>query len=374
MATTFDTVLTKHGYETLYKSGLENNIVYYDIKDNSYIYGLKATEAEVLNVTGSHNQITSVKCAVAGYNGVFPKTPTTTEINNEISQVQINFVNENCSTGNFELPNINVNINLNSWFYGTNGLANTPYSTNMGGLILDISDYVKVSIQKLNLTTKNYEIVKYTTDLNVSWFTDSDKDNQNLLLVSPKYVNRTGTKKIMVDESNNTRFPSPFQIFHASYSPYGKVIQNTAIRLGLLPDEVGYLINGKTFLSCTEVETNEDPAKNYGQILPAFKINNSVYTLNEITPYPTTSGLVGYANKMVNSDGQNLINGLIEKAILFMKANGSESNGVYTIPINMYVLVTSQDINFINKKFGGKISINLIYDPNDTTSNVVNYI
>jgi len=241
----------------------------------------------------------------------------------------------------------------------------------MSGLVLDISDYIRATVQKLDIVTKNYSDDKYVTDLSVSWFTDNEVDNKNLIMVSPRYVSRNGNKKVMADDTNNYRFPSPFQIFHSSYSPYGTTIQNTAIRLGLLPDEVGYRVNGNTFLNCTTVEETENPASTYTEILPAFKVNNTLYTLNDGKPYPTTSGLVGFASKMVNSDGQNLINGLIDKAILFMKANGNENNGVFTIPINMNVVVTNQDINFITKKFGGKLTLNLVYDPNDTTSSVI---
>lgn len=369
---TLDTVLTKHGYETLYKSGLEKNIIYYDIKDNNYNYGVNGSASLLLNLTGSHTQITSNKCDCAGYNGVFAKEPSTTEINNEVSRVQINFINEECSSGSdYDLPNVTVSVNLNPWFYGSNGLSTTNYATGMSGLVLDISDYIRATVQKLDIVTKNYSDDKYVTDLSVSWFTDNEVDNKNLIMVSPRYVSRNGNKKVMVDDSNNYRFPSPFQIFHSSYSPYGTTIQNTAIRLGLLPDEVGYRVNGNTFLNCTTVEETENPASTYTEILPAFKVNNTLYTLNDGKPYPTTSGLVGFASKMVNSDGQNLINGLIDKAILFMKANGNENNGVFTIPINMNVVVTNQDINFITKKFGGKLTLNLVYDPNDTTSSVI---
>jgi hypothetical protein len=253
----------------------------------------------------------------------------------------------------------------------------------MSGLILDISDYLKVNIQKLNLTTQNYETIDYVTDLGISWYMNTEEDNKNLFKTSPRYVSRDGNVKKMVDESNNLRYSSPFQIFHSSYSPQGSVIQNTGIKLGLLPDEVGYRVNGKTFLSCTEVELQEDPSTTYGEILPAFKVNlsnnldpsngRSVYTLNTPTPYPTQKGLIGYAVNAYNSEGQNLVNGLINKAILFMKSNGIQNNGVYTISMNMHAVVTNQKINFINKKFGGNLTINLVYDPNDTTSNVIDF-
>lgn len=370
---TLDTVLTEHGYKTLNSSGLVNNIFYYDIKDNNYNYGIEATASVLPNVTGSHVQITSYKCAIAGYNGVFSKEPTQLEINNEISRTQINFINEECLDGNnFDLPNITVDVNLNPWFYGTNGLSTASYSTGMQSLIIDICDYVKAGIQKLDLTTKNYTVSKYVTDLGISWFTDSETDLKNLMMVSPKYVNRNGNVKTMTNNTNNYRFPSPFQIFHSSYSPYGSIIQNTGIRIGLLPDEVGYRVNGDSFLNCRIVEEVEDPASTYTEILPAFKVNNTLYVLNSSTPYPTNVGLTGFASKAVNSEGQNLINGLIDKAILFMKANGKENNGVFTIPINMHVIISNPDINFISNKFGGKLRINLIYNPNDTTSNVVN--
>ena len=56
-----------------------------------------------------------------------------------------------------------------------------------------------------------------------------------------------------------------------------------------------------------------------------------------------------------------------------MKSNGIQKNGVYTISMNMHAIVTNQKINFINKKYGGNLKINLVYDPNDTTSNVIDF-
>jgi hypothetical protein len=356
MSTTLNTVLTEHGFKTLYKYGLEKHIVYYDIKDNGYVYGIDSNADILPEVTGSHTQITSTKCALAGYNGVYSKEPTVLEINNEISQAQIYFVNENCSEDGFELPNLNVNINLNPWFYGTNGLSTLTYSTNMSGLVLDISDYLKVKIQKLNLTTQTYDTIDYVTELGISWYSDTEADDKNLFTVSPKYVSRDGNVKKMVDDSSKLRYSSPFQIFHASYSPQGSVIQNTGIKLGLLPDEVGYRVNGTTFLTCTEVETQSNPSETYSEILPAFKVNllnnnnTSLYTLNNTTPYPTQKGLIGYALNASNSNGESLINGLITKAILFMKSNGIQKNGVYTISMNMHAIVTNQKINFINSR------------------------
>jgi len=363
---TLQTTLTPLGYQTLMKKGLVNNIIYYNINDNYHNYTVSADENLVPGVNGKHSQITTSYCNFAEYSGVFSKTPSATEIQNAVSRVQYSFVNEDCSYGNFNQPNLNINININSWL---TQLSASTYNFDMGGLTLDLWDYVTATVQTLNLSTKNYDNVRYLTNLGLSWSPKTIFDLNNLTSISPRYVQlAAGNTRQMVDNSN-IRFGSPFFLSFSTYSVNGTATNNTAGRFSLVPNEVGYWVNGNTFLSTTTVETSD--LSTYTTVTPAAKVGSNIYYLSDNTSWPTKAGFIGYALKMVKTDGsgETLLTGLINQAKLFMKTYGfvgpSHLSGqkLYTIPVTMNVIATNPEINFITDKFGGNVRLNFIYDP-----------
>ena len=389
-----ETALTPFGYKTLISKGLEKEIIYYNINDNYHNYVVSAKENLVPAVVGSHNTITMSHCAFADYDGVFPTKPDPTEIENVISRVQYSFVNEECSYGDFNQPNLNINVNINSWLYE---LSNLTYNFNMQGLTIDLWDYVTATIQTLNLSTKNYDNVKYLTNLGLNWVPKTNStagkmtikeqgipktksmmgfDLNNLLKISPKYVNfKEGSKREMVDNSS-IRFGSPFFLSFSTYSVGGTPINNTAGRFSLVPNEFGYWVDGTTFLNTATVESSDLTA--YKTIQPAAIVGNNTYYLNEIGAYPTKAGFVGYATKMINTNGNGdtLLTGLINQAKLFMKTYAiyDSVNDIYTLPINMSTIATNSEINYITNKVGGNVKLNFIYNPNDNNSPIIQLV
>lgn len=377
---TLQTTLTPIGYKTLMTKGLVSEISYYNFNDNYHNYVVTANEGLVPGVVGSHSQITMSQCAFAEYNGVFAQTPTTTEIQNQISRVQFAFVNEDCSYGNFNQPNINMNININSWL---NQLSTLTYSLGMEGLGLDLWDYMTATIQTLNLSTKTYDDTKYLTNLRINWIPKTNYDLNNLLTLSPRYVKITAGVKEMVDNTS-VRNGSPFLLSFSTYNVNGTPVNGTAGRFSLMPNQFGYWVNGTTFLTTTQVE--QSTTDSYTTIYPAAKVGNSTFYLNGSTEYPTTAGFVGYALKMINVDGsgETLLTCLTNSAILFMKTYGiyDSTNGTYSLPINMNTFITNKqqtstqqiDLNSISEKNGGSVRLNFVYNPSDITSPVIQLI
>lgn len=364
------TALTPHGYKTLMKEGLVNKIMYYNMNDNYHNYMVTATESLVPEITGSHSQITNSECAFAGYGGLFPTTPSTTEIENITSRVKIDLIKEECSY-QFDKTNLNMTVNINPWL---NQLSTLTYSSNMQGLTLNLWDYIMVTKQTLNLTTKSYENVKYITDLNVSWMPKSSSDLKNLQLISPIYVKTEGNVRSLIDDSS-IRNGSPFFMSFSTYTVNGTAKNNMAGRFSLVTNEFGYWVNNSTFLSVTNLETSS--LESYKTVYPAAKVGTSVYYLPKSIPYPTKNGFVGYAINMVNTDGsgKTLMTALIEQATLFMKTYGTYNSidGTYSLPINLSTIVTNQDINYIPTKFGGNVTINFVYNPADITSDIITF-
>jgi len=368
-----ETALTPFGYKTLISKGLEKEIIYYNINDNYHNYVVSAKENLVPTVVGSHSTITMSHCAFADYGGVFATKPDQTEIQNVISRVQYSFVNEECSYGNFNQPNLNINVNINSWLYE---LSNLTYDFNMQGLTIDLWDYVTATIQTLNLSTKNYDNLRYLTNLGLNWVPKTSFDLNNLLKVSPRYVHlKEGSRREMVDNSS-IRFGSPFFLSFSTYSVNGTPVSGTAGRFSLVPNEFGYWVNGTTFLNTATVESSD--LTGYKTIQPAAIVGNNTYYLNEIGAWPTKAGFVGYATKMINTNGNGdtLLTGLINQAILFMKtyAIHDSVSDIYTLPINMSTIATNSEINYITNKFGGNVKLNFIYNSNDNTSPIIQLV
>ena len=371
---TLTTTLTPEGYKTLLSSGLENNIVYYKIDDNFHNYLVSAPEILVPNINGSHSQITTSQCAFANYTGVFATKPTQQEVQNVISKVQYSFVNEDCAYGNFNQPNITLNINIFSWLQQ---LSTATYSFNMNqSLVLDLWDYVTATIQTLNLTTKNYDSTDYLTNLTLNYKPKTDFDKLNFGKVSPRVVTiEEGNVKRMVDNST-VRNGSPFLISFSSYSIYGMTVNGAAGRFSLVPNRWGYWVNDSTFISVSELEDSD--LAGYTSIYPSAIVGNYTYYLPTNTVYPTESGLIGYALNMVNVDGsgQKMLTGLINQATLFMKTYGiyNSTNNTYVLPINLEVMPIDSRINNITNKYGGNVTLNIIYDINNTSSNPVELV
>ena len=179
----------------------------------------------------------------------------------------------------------------------------------------------------------------------------------------------------MVDNSS-IRFGSPFFLSFSTYSVGGTPINNTAGRFSLVPNEFGYWVDGTTFLNTATVESSDLTA--YKTIQPAAIVGNNTYYLNEIGAYPTKAGFVGYATKMINTNGNGdtLLTGLINQAKLFMKTYAiyDSVNDIYTLPINMSTIATNSEINYITNKVGGNVKLNFIYNPNDNNSPIIQLV
>lgn len=366
------TTLTAQGYRTLMSEGLEDTIVYYQIGDIGHNYLVTAGENFVPQVVGSHKAITTSHCAFADYNGIFTVKPTTSEIQNLTSKVQFNFVNEECSYGNFNKPNLSVEVNLNPWLQQ---LGAAVYDFNMSeSLVLDIWDYITATIQTFNLSTQTYDNKKFLTNLNLSYKPNAETDRLNMTRLSPRYVQLEGTKRIMVDNSE-IRFGSPLNLLFSTYSVNGNPINGAACKLSLAPFRWGYLVNGINFISTIDLEDSD--LRTYETISPAAIVGNNTYYLPDANNYQTKNKLIGYASKMVKTDGtgETLLTGLINQTILFMKTYGVKIGATkYIVPINLQVIATNPEINYIQNKSGGQVNLTIIFDETDLTSPIINVL
>jgi hypothetical protein len=366
MANTFSTHLTTQGYRTLMTKGLVNEIKLYQLLDNTHNYEVTANENLVLPATGNRVEITTSKTSFADYNGVIVNKPTSAEIKTLTSKTQLNFINRECDY-TFNQPNISLNINLHSWIYE---LQNLTYNFDMPGLSKDLWDFMQATVQTLNVTTKNYDNVMYTSNLGVTWVPKTEVDANNIKLLSPTYVQTQGSSRTLIDGRDSVRNASPFFLSLSTYNVNGQPINNTAGKLHLVTNEFGYWVNNSTFVTTSALEQSD--LNLYKTVYPAAKVGRNIYYLKTPLPYPTNAGFVGYAMNMVNVNGSNqtLITGLIDQIILFTKTYFKPDDaGVYTMVINLNSIATNSEINSITQKTGGDVSLIFRYDPNNINSN-----
>jgi len=375
MAATLQTALTPLGWQTLIRSGLEDEIVFYKIDDYTHNYLVTEGEVIVPPVVGSHSVITTSECAFANYSGVYATKPVREEVKNVLSKVQYSFINEDCSYGDFDVPNLTLNIYVDRWLQQ---LASATYSFNMTeSLSTDLWDYVTATVKTLNLTTKTYTDVSYITNMGINYRFKTDFDRQNFEKLSPVVVTiEQGNQKKVVDKSN-IKFGSPFGVLFSTYPVNGFNTVGTAGRFIMKPNKFGYWVNKSSFLTTTEVETSD--LSRFTTVNPAAIVGSNIYYLPSNTTYQTKNGLIGYAMHMVNvnGNGETMLTGLINQAKLFFKYYGifDSLNNYYTLPINMEVMGTNQEINYITNKIGGNIKLNFIYNPNNTTTgNIIELI
>jgi len=107
-------------------------------------------------------------------------------------------------------------------------------------------------------------------------------------------------------------------------------------------------------------------------------VGSNVYALTTNTAYPTKVGFAGYALNMFNVDGsgETLLSALTTQAKLFFKsyANYDSTTGIYSLLINLNASASHPDINPIQSKSGGNVTINFVYDSNNNTDPIIQFL
>jgi len=363
---TIKTSITPAGYQALLRNGKEA-FQFYRLLDNTHNYLTSGPENLIFDVTGSHSEITMAKTDFAGYRGLFLNTPSQREITNAINRVQYGFKRTDCSDP-WDEANVNLRINIHSWF---NQLLASTYSASMTeSLSLNLIDNTYAEIQQLNTSTGVYSTSQVIDNFTaIAWKTVTSLDETNLNLINPRFVQIKGSGRYDMTDTRGGKFPSPFLLSFSTSLVNGFAIPGTGVKFSFMPD-FGYWVNNTTFASIQDVET--DPTM-FDSFKPAARIGNDVYVLNTSTPYPSTYGLIGFAKQSFyknDGSGETLLQGLIKAGKLFFMANGNYDSisQTYSLVINLNIIPTHPEINFISNKFAGNVTFNFVYNANDTTT------
>lgn len=365
MATIY-TSLTPLAHQTMFNGGLKNNIMYYSFNDTWHLYNVTATNNVIPSVTGERLEVTLASCSKAEAPILFSEKPTESEIKNAKSRVKVLYNGTNCGN-QFSTPNLNIKVNINSWLHE---LSSLTYGFNMTQSLTQVLwDYISAEVQTLDLVSSDYKTTNITTNLKFSQVPKTEEDFRKYTLFSPRYVVDVNGQK-RVEYNNGVKYPSPFIFTFGSNNFNGINIPGTSGLLSLVPGEWGYIADG-IFLPIETVEgaSNLDQ---WNTVLPAVKVGNGIYSLNNNGFWDTQNGLIGYLMNMVDSNGKNAVQALIEQVILFMKTNGDlNSDGSYSIKTEFTTNIASSETNNIDKKIGNNIIVNFSYNPTDISSSII---
>ena len=372
MAQTIDLSFTPDGWQTLINKGFVPTLKYYSFGDNPNLYNISATNNILPKKTGTHVQLTGAYCAKAQYDGILPNPPAPSEISDAKSRLFVYFNSIDC-TNEFTQSNLSLRVNINTWL---NELNSATYSYNMSeSLSQKLWSFISVGLQNLDWTIKDYVTVNTFTNVGLTYIPVTKQDSVNYNLISPKAVRvgSDGTRKLT--NVAGQKYSSPFVFSLNTGNINGDFIYGTSGVLSLLPDTWGYWVNGNNFVSIEEVEDADNSL--FDSIFPAVQIGNKYYYLPNNTSLNTTNGLVGYTLQMVNvtNNSQTALQALIENSKLFFKANGKvNSTGSYVIPVSFKVTPTNSQINNVSTIVGNIVNLEFSYDPNDTTSPIIQII
>ncbi len=369
MANNVNLKLTNYGLRRLMSIGAEQSFKYFSLSDMNEIYYVETDPNlnDIMNITGSKALFTARKsCVDAVPTTAQVSPPTETTIDRTQQRWLVNYYKSNCGTQDYTKSNLNVTINLHEYFNWLEGVSSTTAYTESLETSLKIIQGVYLNKQEQNFVDKSWSNIDTTSRFVALYDFVTNKDKENYLKFNSKYIQYKGEQRTQVDRSFDRFYTSLLLGFgvniEGSYYLEG---HNSYVTFN--PPQFGYVVNGKTNFVGLETVTNTD---NYKEITPAVIIGSNptdLYYLNEPNNFRTLdiNGFMGQAIwGYVNSKGQSLIKGMIEKAKNHVEFYFEETSfDKWELPINLRLRIPETGgLDVI----GGNISYNFVYDTNAT--------
>lgn len=369
MANNVNLKLTNYGLRRLMSIGAEQSFKYFSLSDMNEIYYVETDPNlnDIMNITGSKTLFTARKsCVDAVPTTALVTPPTETTIDRTQQRWLVNYYKSNCGVQDYTKSNLSVTINLHEYFSWLEDVAKTSGYSETLETSLKIIQGVYLNKQEQNFVDKTWSNIDTTSRFVALYDFVTNKDRENYLKFNSKYIQYKGQTRTQLDRSFDRFYTSLLLGFgtniEGSYYLEG---HNSYVTFN--PPQFGYVINGKTNFVGLETVTNTE---NYKEITPAVMIGsnpNDLYYLNEPNNFRTLdiNGFMGQAIwGYVNSKGQSLITGMIEKAKNHIEFYFEETSfNKWELPINLKLRIPETGgLDVI----GGNISYNFVYDTNAT--------
>ena len=383
--------LTKYGHESILRQGVFNTFTKFSITDDGNRYDLEAEADLSTKVSGGLRTLVTLvpTCGNASSKPINKKKPTTEESKKVNEQLSWDISRLDDCTTTYTSSNAKIVVNLKTWFNYLQSLEGPENYNYEDRLQLSLIDNVRATEKILNPSTYNYDKLSSFDNLEISYRMDSEESLNNYKgLNSNIVVIENGSK--VVSTSTNQKFWSPMYLVSDTEQGQAGSGDNWKMSLGVISwGYVGLTTDSKettfrktNFYSINEIESmsRDEINEKFKSLRPAAitsktNSNNDVYVLEDLvgTYSEGVDMLPTYTQRYVNSNGEYLSTGLVNKSVKFIKTNFVQSKttpGFYEKKIKMRVnnkVVNNTEFGEKNT-VGGTIEIILQWDDSSTNT------
>lgn len=370
MANNVNLKLTNYGLRRLMSIGAEQSFKYFSLSDMNEIYYVETDPNlnDIMNITGSKALFTARKSCTDAIPTVAQLSPPSEESVTKTQQRWVvNYYKTNCGNQDYTNSNLDVTINLHEYFEWLEDVAKTSGYNESLETSLKIIQGIYLNKQEQNFIDKTWKNIDTTSRFVASYDFTTNEDRKNYLKFNSKNVEYNGSQRTQIDKSFDRFYTSLLLGFGVNIEG-NNYLEGHNSYITFQPPQFGYVVNGKTNFVGLDKVTNTD---SYKEIMPAVIIGTNptdLYYLKEPNSFRTLdiNGFMGQAIwGYVNSKGQSLIKGMIEKAKNHIEFYFEETSfDKWELPINLRLRIP--DTGGL-RLVGGNIKYNFIYDPNATT-------
>lgn len=389
--------LTEGGHKSILQKGVFETFKNFSVTDDGTRYDITEPANLSYRYTGGLRDLVTASptCTYASSKPLSKTVPTeqeriqsTKKLEWEISRL------DDCAT-TYTATNPVIEVNLRTWFnYLTTTIGTENYNYN-NRLVLSLFDNIKAIEKQLNPATYTYDQVTTYNDLDMSYVLDTPKSCEDYKNINSYIMTVVDGKKVLSTTTNN-RFWSPFLLTFDTEQGQAGGSDNLKMSLGVVSYGYAGILTNSTettfrknnFYSISEIESKsvDEINKQFKLLRPAVitsksNSNSDLYVLEDLlgTYSEGTDMLPTYAQRYKNSDGQYLLQGLINKAVNYIQTSFTESTttpGLYEQTIKMSINNSTVGGVMYNKQstIGGNIELRLKWDDSSTDDNYDNVV
>ena len=393
MAQTVRLTFTPEGINSIMRQGALNTIKAFSVTDDLLRYDVTGEWDGEPSYFGGTRQLrtTTPTCQYSTTGHITKFKQPDTELVKSQQELQW-YVELNDCDKNLSALNPTITVDLDGYFNYLESLFGVENYNFNNKLDLYLFDNINAVVTQLDASTFTYNRISNSNYEKISYVLDSESCGTYSNFNTYQMTVQDG-KKLLKDNSRTKNY-SPLQLYFNTEDDKNGV--GDMLKLTINPPEYGYVTKLKDntdreflpsdFVSIQTLEsmTEDQIFEKYRLVVPAARTsrNNSKTDLYYLTDYTGTyaqgiDNLPTLAYRFFNSNGENLLGGLINKAKKFIQVSFTEtSSGIYEQTMKFKVAnKTVNGVSYMDKQIkGGYITVKLKFNINNTTPALYNDI